>query len=139
MHLTHYQNLINEDGSVVCEVDDSGASGISTTFVTQSGIVPPNKYLGVSAYCPPGYSISGGGFYKFSGMDIRSNRPQYIYRSGYSWTVVAFNNAAYEQNIYCYAQCIKLSLPPACKKSPLCGIEEEKREAKWVTQFDSMI
>ena len=99
---------INEDGSVVCEVNDSGASGISITFVSQIGPVPPNGYGDVSVYCPSGFSISGGGFYKYSGMDIRSNRPQYSYSSGYNWTVVAFNNAAYTQYVYCYAQCIKL-------------------------------
>jgi hypothetical protein len=46
---------------------------------------------------------------------------------------------SYIQYIYCYAQCIKLSLHLACKKSPIYSIEEEKREAKWITQFNSMI
>jgi hypothetical protein len=99
---------INEDGSVVCEVDDSGASGISTTFVSQIGPVLPNAHGSASASCPPGYTISGGGFNKYPGLDIRSIRPQYLYSDGYSWTVVAFNNADYTKYVYCYAQCIKL-------------------------------
>ena len=32
-----------------------------------------------------------------------------------------------------------LNLPHACKKNPIYGIGEEKKEAKWITQFDSMI
>ena len=99
---------INEDGSVVCEVDDSGDSGISITFVSQSGPVLPNEYGDVSVYCPSGYSISGGGFYKYSGIDIRSNRPEYSSSSGHNWTVVAFNNTGYTNYFYCHAQCIKL-------------------------------
>ena len=70
--------------------------------------MPNSGYKSVSAYCPAGYTISGGGFYKYSGMDIRSSRPEYLYSSGYSWTVVAFNNTDYTQYVYCYAQCIKL-------------------------------
>lgn len=83
---------VNEDGSVVCEVDDSGAIGISavTVYAYTGGVGK------VISTCPAEYILTGGGFKFAQGVALISAP------SGNGWSVLGNNTIG-----AAYARCIK--------------------------------
>lgn len=97
--------VINEDGSVVCEDDDIGdigslASYTSYNYVDVSGWTQD----GVTATCPSGYLVTGGGFDTNEvGVYVYESMP-----SGNGWYVGVMNNWVGTETVNVYAKCLKL-------------------------------
>jgi peptidoglycan hydrolase CwlO-like protein len=110
---------IQDDGSVVCEVDDvaSGPGTISQVRVYNYSYVASNRSGRAYADCPSGYLLTGGGaggYFGFRGY-VHS-RPGW--QSGPSeWTSPAFHQRwiaevsfpYYSSDVHAYALCIKLN------------------------------
>ncbi len=94
--------IINEDGSVVCEQDDIGTLSVLTSSNYRDlGILEHNS---VTATCPAGTVITGGGFHSSSDL-------VYVFGSwldGNGWKVSAMNNNLFGSGtIIVYARCIQ--------------------------------
>lgn len=87
---------VNEDGSVACEVDDSGATGISAVTVYKYGGVVQHMYTN----CPTGYIVTGGG--NSTTLGAMSSYPQ-----GNGWYVDT-HPAYAARSLATYVRCIKL-------------------------------
>jgi multidrug efflux pump subunit AcrA (membrane-fusion protein) len=96
---------VNSDGSVVCVVP-GGASGIELVVVYQYNYANPLTSNYVTASCPAGYSMSGGGFYAY-GQDVFSSHGNTAPWNN-TWTVQAQNPENSLSYLYAYANCIKL-------------------------------
>lgn len=96
---------IAEDGTVTCEADDSTATLIGYTQYAYRQ--RSSTYTYVVAYCPSGYVMSGGGFYKSStSMNVRYNKPRGTYSYTYAgWEVYAYTPVS--GYVYAYARCLK--------------------------------
>jgi len=96
---------IADDGSVVCEADDSTALLTSYTTNRRASQYYSNNYYAyyAVAYCASGYTMSGGGFYKSSsGLRLRYSRP-----NGNTGWAVYTEYTPYSGSLYAYARCIR--------------------------------
>lgn len=102
---------VNEDGSVACEVDDSGATGLSSVTVYNYG-----EYHGPGGYfvntltsrCPAGYTVTGGGYQMVFGTHgtILANHPL---GNDWSVSVISYFWSDEIRVLSSYARCIKLN------------------------------
>ena len=83
------------DGSVVCEVDDAGASGIQTAHVYATVYDAGYRIKSVLAGCPSGWLVTGGGHRAFD-HHILSSHPK-----GNAWYVLGINRTGRRNNIFC--------------------------------------
>jgi hypothetical protein len=100
--------VINPDGSVACEIDDA-SSAVQRVRVSNSLDLAAALLTGwtglVTATCPSGYTLTGGGF---------STSADTVYVNSYpsgtlnQWNVYGINNTPFlGQSIFAYANCIK--------------------------------
>jgi hypothetical protein len=83
---------VNEDGSVVCEWDDSGTNQSGSLLRRAvSTTVSPNTTGLVTASCPSGYQAIGGGYSTTSAIDVFSSEPL----STRSWSVKGMNGSLF--------------------------------------------
>jgi hypothetical protein len=92
---------INDDGSVVCESDDSV---IDRVEVSQQITVDPNSLGSVLASCPNDYSVVGGGFFVWPEGDIISSR-----MDGNGWKIFGRNSTDIGSSYVVYCNCIRLT------------------------------
>ena len=101
--------VINLDGSVACEIDDASSSvqrmRVSNSLDLAAALLPGWTGL-LTATCPDGYTLTGGGF---------STSADTVYVNSYpdgasnQWHVYGINNTPFVgQTIFAYANCIQL-------------------------------
>jgi hypothetical protein len=94
---------VNSDGTVVCEVDDGGATGLAIVTAQQclEGIAPAG-FAGSTVFCPAGYTMTGGGHHSHS-FWINDSRPV-----SNSWHVTGQNASSFFSHLCLYAACMRL-------------------------------
>lgn len=101
--------VINPDGSVACEIDDASSS-VSRVRVANSldlaAALLPGWKDSVTATCPDGYTLTGGGFRTSADTVYVTSYP---YEFSNTWEVHGINNTLFVgQTIFVYANCIEL-------------------------------
>jgi len=96
---------INDDGSVVCEIDDiGGASTIDRVIVGNIAVVGPSQYQEREVLCPDGYTVTGGGFLSWpQGAVIGS------VASNNGWRIMIDNTSSFSSYTLVHANCIQLA------------------------------
>jgi hypothetical protein len=97
---------VASDGTVTCEIDDSGGTGGSLqTAETWSTPVHAraNGYGYGYAYCPSGYVPSGGGFSITSPLYVFHNAPL----ATMGWVVAASNPSSADVSFYAIGRCLR--------------------------------
>jgi vacuolar-type H+-ATPase subunit I/STV1 len=98
---------INVDGSVVCEIDNSGAeSAIESVAVGNFFVMPPSSYREVETFCPAGYTVTGGGFMAYPSGTIIGSLPD-----NNGWRIMIDNKTSSNAYSLINAQCIKIVAP----------------------------
>ncbi|MCL1142133.1 hypothetical protein [Shewanella gaetbuli] len=106
--------VIYPNGSVLCEVDtvSAGVGRLSPRLEVRSVSMPSSIFTvtnrSVTATCPSGYQLSGGGYTVANGGlgagMVRQNRPR-----GNSWYIWAQADSTFSsRNLYAYAVCLRV-------------------------------
>ena len=95
--------IVNPDGSVVCEVDDVGATNVFRVQVFQVAVVPALAGGQASANCPTGFTVTGGG-YVAPFINVTVN-----WAVGNGWTVSGINTASVPTVLIVVAECIVIA------------------------------
>jgi hypothetical protein len=86
---------------------DAGAPGVSGyEIVIANALVAANADGSVTAACPAGKKVLGGGWADTGDFRARGSRPS---ADGASWLAFAKNNANISSGLVAYASCAKVS------------------------------
>ena len=92
------------DGSVVCEADDLGSTGISFNVSYSGGYISGYSTAYRYTTCPSGYTATGGGFQAWN-TRLHALQPNF---SGNQWRAIIYNQNSYSTYATTYVSCIKL-------------------------------
>jgi predicted nucleic acid-binding Zn-ribbon protein len=100
---------VQDDGSLVCEPVDGSVNGaLYITNVYNWFGVPRYSSRSGHAICPSGYRVSGGGYETSKYItSVFYNKPSYVWGSGASWHVAAYNDRSWNIGVYVRAVCMK--------------------------------
>jgi len=106
--------IIQDDGGVVCEIDDQGTSSISQYRVYNYRYISRNYSGSVTAVCPSGYILTGGGSAHQSGVYGYERSSPYVNSGnvansnyyGRAWYAY-LSRPYYSTYLYAYAVCIR--------------------------------
>jgi peptidoglycan hydrolase CwlO-like protein len=94
---------IQPDGSIACEYDNHGVSGISVYWTYRSTYVHNGYYATLETYCGSGYTAVGGGFDAYL-MYVIENKPSW-YNNG--WRVRVLNRSGFGNYMLTYVKCMR--------------------------------
>jgi uncharacterized coiled-coil protein SlyX len=96
---------INSDGSVVCELDDTGISSLTRSMVYKLKYVSSGRFSEDSIVCPSGFRVTGGGFFAYGFKVFSSQKYWTTDREG--WRLSARNDNSYTSNMNVMAICVQ--------------------------------